>query len=66
VAGWSFACPRCHFHPDRHERASDDVAMLYRMHSAARAGPSVVSTAARAVGRGVRYAWSHVAWPAAH
>lgn len=62
IAGWSFACPRCHFHPDRHDRTSDDVAMLYRMHSSAR-GPSVVAAAARAVGHCVSRAWSHLPRP---
>ena len=33
VRGWSFACPRCGYHPDRYNRTLDDVALIFRLSS---------------------------------
>ena len=35
VNGWAFACPRCGYHPDRYNRTLDDVALIFRLSSAA-------------------------------
>ena len=35
VTGWASACPRCGYHPDRYNRALDDVALIFRLSSAA-------------------------------
>ena len=34
MPGWACACRKCGYHPDRYNRAQDDVAMIYRLSSA--------------------------------
>ena len=31
MPGRGCSCPRCHYHPDRYNRAQDDVAMIFRL-----------------------------------
>ena len=33
VSGWASVCPRCGYHPDRYNRALDDVALIFRLSS---------------------------------
>lgn len=40
VNGWAFACPRCGYHPDRYNRVLDDVALIFRLSSAAGDAPA--------------------------
>jgi hypothetical protein len=35
VSGWASVCPRCGYHPDRYNRVLDDVALIFRLSSAA-------------------------------
>jgi hypothetical protein len=57
VTGWASACPRCGYHPDRYNRALDDVALIFRLSCAAgdaatpHAPSRVLSLLRRIVGR---------------
>ena len=46
MPGWSCACRKCGYHPDRYNRAQDDVAMIYRLSSSDCAPASTNPTAA--------------------
>jgi hypothetical protein len=43
VSGWASVCPRCGYHPDRYNRALDDVALIFRLSSAAGDGATANS-----------------------
>ena len=43
VSGWASVCPRCGYHPDRYNRALDDVALIFRLSSAAGDGAATNS-----------------------
>jgi hypothetical protein len=45
VKGWASVCPRCGYHPDRYNRALDDVALIFRLSSAAGDGGTAPATA---------------------
>jgi hypothetical protein len=58
VTGWASACPRCGYHPDRYNRALDDVALIFRLSAgdrpAAHVPSRVRSLLRRMVGRAVQ------------
>ena len=43
IPRWGCECPRCRYHPDRYNRAQDDVAMIFRLGAEDRAAPPVAA-----------------------
>ena len=62
IPRWGCECPRCRYHPDRYNRAQDDVAMIFRLGAEDRSDPPETTAAPAATQSASPSGWFNRLW----